>query len=86
MRLVPIFPYTIADYLLGLTRFPFHHYLFATVVFMVPSTVAYTWMGYAGREALVGRRLNCGHSGCRSCRRMRMPDIIIVIGEVRFSI
>lgn len=54
VRLVPIFPYNVMNYLLGLTRIPFHHYLIATVVFMSPSTIIYTWIGVAGREALAG--------------------------------
>ena len=54
VRLVPIFPYNIVNYLLGLTRIPFHHYVLATVVFMAPSTVAYTLLGYASREAMAG--------------------------------
>ena len=54
LRLVPIFPYNIVNYLLGLTRIPFHHYVFATVVFMAPSTVAYTWIGHASRELIAG--------------------------------
>lgn len=54
VRLVPIFPYSVMNYLLGLTRIPFHHYMIATVVFMLPSTVVYTWIGHAGREAIAG--------------------------------
>jgi uncharacterized membrane protein YdjX (TVP38/TMEM64 family) len=54
LRLVPVFPYNIVNYLLGLTRIPLHHYLIATVVFMAPSTLAYTWIGYAGREIMQG--------------------------------
>ena len=54
VRLVPIFPYNIVNYLLGLTRIPFHHYILATVVFMAPSTVAYTWLGHAGRALVAG--------------------------------
>jgi uncharacterized membrane protein YdjX (TVP38/TMEM64 family) len=54
LRLVPVFPYTIMNYLLGLTRIRFHHYILATAVFMAPSTVAYTWIGYAGRELIAG--------------------------------
>ncbi len=54
VRLVPIFPYNIVNYLLGLTRIPFHHYLIATVVFMFPSTVAYTWLGFAGKKVMEG--------------------------------
>jgi uncharacterized membrane protein YdjX (TVP38/TMEM64 family) len=54
LRLVPIFPYTIVNYLLGVTRIPFHQYVIATVVFMAPSTIAYTWIGYASRELIAG--------------------------------
>jgi uncharacterized membrane protein YdjX (TVP38/TMEM64 family) len=54
VRLVPIFPYSVMNYLLGLTRIPFHHYMIATVIFMLPSTVVYTWIGHAGREAIAG--------------------------------
>ncbi len=54
VRLVPIFPYNVVNYLLGLTRIPFHHYILATLVFMAPSTVAYTWIGHAGGEAIAG--------------------------------
>jgi uncharacterized membrane protein YdjX (TVP38/TMEM64 family) len=28
--------------------------MLATVVFMLPSTIAYTWIGHAGREAVSG--------------------------------
>lgn len=54
VRLVPIFPYNVMNYLLGLTRIPFHHYIAATVVFMAPSTLVYTYIGHAGREAVAG--------------------------------
>ncbi len=54
VRLVPVLPYTIVNYLLGLTRIPFWHYVVATLVFMSPSTVAYTWIGHAGKQALAG--------------------------------
>jgi rhodanese-related sulfurtransferase len=30
------------------------HYLVATYVFMLPGAIAYTWIGYAGREAVAG--------------------------------
>ena len=54
VRLVPVIPYNIANYLLGITRIPFHRYILATLVFMAPSTVAYTWLGYASRQAIAG--------------------------------
>ena len=51
-RLVPVFPFNLLNYALGLTRIPFVAYLLATWVFMLPGALAYTWLGHAGREAL----------------------------------
>src|SRR6476619_2745359 len=49
VRLVPLFPFNLSNYVLGLTRIPLHHYVIATLIGMVPGTVAYTWLGHAGR-------------------------------------
>jgi uncharacterized membrane protein YdjX (TVP38/TMEM64 family) len=54
VRLVPLFPFNLLNYALGLTRIPFLAYVLATWVFMLPGAFAYTWLGYAGREALAG--------------------------------
>lgn len=54
VRLVPVIPYNVTNYLLGITRIPFPRYVLATVVFIAPSTVAYTWIGHAGRQAIAG--------------------------------
>ena len=54
VRLVPLFPFNLLNYALGLTRLKFSHYLVATYVFMLPGTIAYTYLGYAGREAVTG--------------------------------
>lgn len=54
VRLVPLFPFNLSNYVLGLTRIPLHHYIIATLVCMIPGAVAYTWLGYAGRGALTG--------------------------------
>ena len=54
VRLVPLFPFNLSNYVLGLTRIPLHHYVIATLVCMVPGAVAYTWLGHAGRGALAG--------------------------------
>ena len=53
-RLVPLFPFNLLNYALGLTRIPFRHYLLATVICMLPAAFAFTWLGYAGREAMAG--------------------------------
>lgn len=54
VRLVPLFPFNLLNYALGLTRIPFLAYVLASWVFMLPGAFAYTWLGYAGREALAG--------------------------------
>ena len=54
VRLVPLFPFNLINYALGLTRIRLLHYVIATYVFMSPGAVAYTYLGYAGREAVAG--------------------------------
>jgi uncharacterized membrane protein YdjX (TVP38/TMEM64 family) len=54
VRLVPLFPFNLSNYVLGLTRIPLRHYVLATLVCMVPGAFAYTWLGHAGRSALGG--------------------------------
>jgi uncharacterized membrane protein YdjX (TVP38/TMEM64 family) len=53
-RLVPLFPFNLLNYALGLTRISWSHYLVATYVCMLPGAMAYTYLGYAGREAVGG--------------------------------
>jgi uncharacterized membrane protein YdjX (TVP38/TMEM64 family) len=54
MRLVPIVPFNVLNYALGLTRIPLSRYVPATLVCMVPGAAAYAWLGYAGRAAMAG--------------------------------
>ena len=54
VRLVPLFPFNILNYALGLTRISFTQYSIATYIFMLPGAIAYTYLGYIGREAATG--------------------------------
>jgi uncharacterized membrane protein YdjX (TVP38/TMEM64 family)/rhodanese-related sulfurtransferase len=54
VRLVPLFPYNLLNYALGLTRIRLLAYALATFVFMAPGAFAYTYVGYAGRQAIAG--------------------------------
>ena len=54
VRLVPLFPFNLLNYALGLTRIKLSHYVIASYVFMFPGGLAYTYLGYAGREAIAG--------------------------------
>lgn len=54
VRLVPLFPFNLLNYALGLTRIKLSHYILASYLCMLPGGFAYTWLGYAGREAIAG--------------------------------
>jgi uncharacterized membrane protein YdjX (TVP38/TMEM64 family) len=54
VRLVPLVPFNLLNYALGLTHIPLLPYVVASLVCMAPGTIAYTYLGYAGREAFAG--------------------------------
>jgi uncharacterized membrane protein YdjX (TVP38/TMEM64 family)/rhodanese-related sulfurtransferase/sulfur relay (sulfurtransferase) complex TusBCD TusD component (DsrE family) len=54
VRLMPLFPFNLLNYALGITRIPLLHYIVASYLFMLPGALAYTYLGYAGREAIAG--------------------------------
>lgn len=54
VRLVPLFPFNLLNYALGLTRIKLFHYVVASYICMFPGALAYTYLGYVGREALKG--------------------------------
>ncbi|MDA8093469.1 MAG: VTT domain-containing protein [Betaproteobacteria bacterium] len=54
MRLVPLVPFNLLNYALGLTRIRLTRYVLTTYIAMLPGAFAYTYLGYAGREAAAG--------------------------------
>ncbi|MDH5654864.1 MAG: VTT domain-containing protein [Spirochaetia bacterium] len=54
VRLVPLFPFNLLNYALGLTKISFLQYSIATYICMFPGALAYTYLGYAGKEAAAG--------------------------------
>ena len=54
MRLVPLVPFNLLNYALGLTRIRLTRYVLTTYIAMLPGAFAYTYLGYAGREAVAG--------------------------------
>lgn len=53
-RLVTLFPFLILNYAFGLTKIRLWTYVWASFLFMLPGSFMFTYMGYAGREALRG--------------------------------
>ena len=54
VRLVPLFPFNLVNYAFGLTRIRLSEYVLASFLCMAPGALAYTYLGYAGREAAAG--------------------------------
>ena len=54
VRLVPLFPFNLLNYALGLTRIRLSTYVITSFIFMAPGGAAYTYLGYAGRELAGG--------------------------------
>jgi sterol desaturase/sphingolipid hydroxylase (fatty acid hydroxylase superfamily)/uncharacterized membrane protein YdjX (TVP38/TMEM64 family)/rhodanese-related sulfurtransferase len=54
MRLVPLVPFNLLNYALGLTAISLPVYVLASLVCMLPGAIAFTWLGYAGRSAASG--------------------------------
>jgi len=50
-RLVPLFPFNLLNYALGLTRIPLSHYVITSLICMLPGGLAYAYLGAAGRDA-----------------------------------
>ena len=55
VRLVPLFPFNLVNYAFGVTRIRLGEYVVASFVCMAPGALAYTYLGYAGREAASGQ-------------------------------
>lgn len=72
-RLVPVFPFAALNYALGLTPVKFSHYAVATFIFMLPGAFAYTYVGYAGKEAFTD-----GQGA--------LQKILIAVGLVAFAV
>jgi uncharacterized membrane protein YdjX (TVP38/TMEM64 family) len=51
VRLVPLFPFNLVNYAFGLTRIRLGQYIIASFCSMAPGAIAYTYLGYAGRNA-----------------------------------
>ncbi len=54
VRLVPLFPFNLLNYALGVTRIKFSHYMLASYICMLPGAAAYTYLGYAAKETVAG--------------------------------
>jgi len=54
IRLIPVFPFAIVNYLLGLTPVSFKGFWFASTIFMLPGVFAYAYVGSLGEAVIRG--------------------------------
>ena len=54
VRLVPLFPFNVLNYALGLTRLSVQTFAVTSLITMTPGAFAYAYLGDAGREAVSG--------------------------------
>lgn len=52
LRLLPILPFNVVNYGLGMTKIKFSHYILATFLFIIPTEIIYTYCGHAGMGIL----------------------------------
>jgi len=55
VRLIPLLPFNVLNYALGLTQVRLSAYSIASAIFMLPGTIAYTYLGSLGQTALTGK-------------------------------
>ena len=53
VRLIPVFPFNVLNYLLGLTPIPFGRYLWSSFVFMLPACIAFVAFGSSLSELIL---------------------------------
>ena len=54
VRLIPLFPFNLLNYALGLTQVRLLTYIIASMIFMLPGAIAYTYLGSLGEKAITG--------------------------------
>ncbi|PLX99137.1 MAG: hypothetical protein C0622_10935 [Desulfuromonas sp.] len=54
-RLIPLFPFNLLNYAFGLTRIKFSHYALATLIFMLPGTIAFITFSSSLLDLLRGK-------------------------------
>ncbi|MGB3535800.1 MAG: TVP38/TMEM64 family protein [Microcoleaceae cyanobacterium] len=52
VRLAPVFPFNLSNFLFGLTPIGYKPYIVGTFFGIIPGTFAYTWLGVTGKQAI----------------------------------
>lgn len=52
LRLIPVVPFSLVNYGLGITGIKFSHFILATAIFLIPVEILFTYCGYLGMDIL----------------------------------
>lgn len=52
LRVIPVIPFNLVNYALGITQIKFHHYVLITFIFLTPGEILFTFFGYASINVL----------------------------------
>lgn len=82
VRLVPLFPFNLTNYALGLTRIGFLPYVLTSLICMAPGAI---WRPTARHVAVVNGSMSCRHDEvtdlANDCRQIRLVDQQRLAGE-----
>jgi uncharacterized membrane protein YdjX (TVP38/TMEM64 family) len=78
-RLSPVFPFTLLNYLLGLTRIGIGSYLSANLIGMLPGTFLYVYLGAAARDALDGGEASLFRQALKYAGLLATMVIVVLI-------
>ena len=79
LRLTPILPFTLQNYLLGLTTVRFRPYVAATVAGLAPGTVAMVWLGEIG--GLAAARADAGRLAMAAAGLLAFGALVLWLGR-----
>lgn len=84
-RLSPVFPFTLLNYLLGLTTVRTPAYIVANLFGMLPGTFLYVYLGATAREALTGNAATgatWGQQGLKVIGLLATVTIVVIITRI----
>jgi uncharacterized membrane protein YdjX (TVP38/TMEM64 family) len=55
LRLAPVMPFFLVNYILGLTKIKFSTYAFTTAISLIPSVFTITYIGHLGHETVIDK-------------------------------
>jgi len=83
LRLSPVVPFNVFNYVMGATAVSFKHYAAASAVGMLPGTVAFVFIGAAvGHAAVADNPSDPASSSCASDDGDTVTKVLVIVGSI----